>query len=918
MRFLYHFSVRVLLATTLVLMIASTGVIGSHSIGIDLFHPEAIYARRARDSVGNGVQPTLEDGKGHDSLASSAIASFPFYDGFESGSLGDDWTIYVTNQGQVQVSSDHPYAGIYSLLLDDSVYDNTYSFAAAILSIDLSGQTEVELDFWWDEFNDEYHAADGVFISDDGGTSWEIALLLSDNPTTWRHQVLDLDAIAQDRGLTLNSQFQIKFQFYDDDYIPNDGFAIDEVRVRPPPVPTPASLPFYDGFETGALGESWITTFTKEGRVQVSSDHPYAGIYSLLLDDWEYDGIYSTAAAILAVDLSGQTEVELDFWWDEFNDEYHAEDGIFISDDGGTSWETALLLSDNPTTWRHQVLDLDTIAQDRGLTLNSQFQIKFQFYDDDYIPNDGFAIDEVRVRPPPVPTPASFPFYDGFESGSLGESWITTFTKEGRVQVSDAYAYAGTYSLLLDDWEYDGIYSTAAAILAVDLSGQSKVNLDFWWREFSDEYHVEDGVFISDDGGASWSRLLLLSDNASSWQHQVVDLAAAAQSKGLELNDQFRIKFQFYDDDYIPNDGFAFDEVQLRANIAPTLVWTGVSHYEQDGLHPESGDTGDNFAYRIKYSDADGDEPAFVRVHIEKGGQPIMDSPFAMNCEDGEYAEGVICSYSHAGLAAGEDYTYYFTAQDENGNNAAATPILDAPDVAQSSKAYMPLVIRLTPPPEAAPILDPISNPEGHYKFTLQWSAVEYASRYILEQDVLQTFTNPQVVYEGSRTSTEISVRQAGTYYYRVKAENPSGSSDWSNVESVNVTATPPSCPQAGAWAGTTDQGSPISFKVSDSPTCEVESLTIMVQLHYCAIVGNEIVLTKVFEGAEISDLQFEFDQQYYDIRCGINCREKVDGEFTSETEAKGSWYFYICNEASLFPGRFCFDSGSWTASYKP
>ena len=73
-----------------------------------------------------------------------------------------------------------------------------------------------------------------------------------------------------------------------------------------------------------------------------------------------------------------------------------------------------------------------------------------------------------------------------------------------------------------------------------------------------------------------------------------------------------------------------------------------------------------------------------------------------------------------------------------------------------------------------------------------------------------------------------------------------------------------------------------------------------------------------MFEGAEISDLQFEFDQQYYDIRCGINCREKVDGEFTSETEAKGSWYFYICNEASLFPGRFCFDSGSWTASIKP
>jgi len=378
------------------------------------------------------------------------------------------------------------------------------------------------------------------------------------------------------------------------------------------------------------------------------------------------------------------------------------------------------------------------------------------------------------------------------------------------------------------------------------------------------------------------------------------------------------IKFQFSGESDIPSDGFAIDEVQARANIGPTLSWPGDEYYEQDGLHPENGDTADSYVYRVMYTDADDDQPDFVRVNIEKGGQPITGSPFTMTCESAEFSSGVICSYSRSGLAVGDDYTYSFTAEDEKGNAASETPVQDAPDVARSSRAYLPIVILVTGPPDAAPVLLPISNPEGHYKFTVEWGSVENASSYVLEQDALQSFSSPTVVYEGANTSTEVSVKDVGTYYFRVKASNPSGSSDWSNIETVEVSASPPGCPRAGAWAGTTDQGSPISFNVSDSPACEVESLTITVQLHYCVIVGNEIVLLKVYEGAEITDLEFEFNEQYYDARCGVSCKERVGGEFTSETEANGSWYYYICNDVSLFPGRFCFDSGTWTASYSP
>ncbi len=540
-----------------------------------------------------------------DCVQSLSVASFPFYDGFKSGTMGSDWTISTTNQGRVQVSSSYFYTGTYSLLLDDALNDSTFSIAAAILTVDLSGQAQVELDFWWREFADENHAEDGVFISDDNGAHWYPLFSFNDGPEFWRHQIIDLDAAATAHGLTLNDHFQIKFQFYDGSPIPADGYAFDEVRVRAPRIPVPASFPYYNGFESGALGAEWITQFTFEGRVQVGTSYAYTGTYSLLLDDALNNSTFSIAAAILTVDLSGQAQVELDFWWREFADENHAEDGVFISDDNGAHWYPLFSFNDGPEFWRHQIIDLDAAATAHGLTLNDHFQIKFQFYDGSPIPADGYAFDEVRVRAPRIPVPASFPYYNGFESGALGAEWITQFTFEGRVQVGTSYAYTGTYSLLLDDALNDSTFSIAAAILTVDLSGQAQVELDFWWREFADENHAEDGVFISDDNGAHWYPLFSFNDGPEFWRHQIIDLDAAATAHGLTLNDHFQIKFQFYDGSPIPADGYAFDEVQVRPNAAPTLAWLGDTNYQQDGLHPESGDVGDGYVYRIKYTDID-------------------------------------------------------------------------------------------------------------------------------------------------------------------------------------------------------------------------------------------------------------------------------------------------------------------------
>lgn len=162
-------------------------------------------------------------------VGSAAVCDFS--DGFESGALGTGWTVYTTNEGRVRVATGYPHAGSYSVLLDDSVAASQYSTAAAVLAIDLSDRLNVTLDFWWREFSDESHPQDGVFISSDYGINWTQALSFNSGTGTYRNDVLDIDAIASSKGLTLNDHFLIKFQFYDDGAIDLDGYAFDDVQI---------------------------------------------------------------------------------------------------------------------------------------------------------------------------------------------------------------------------------------------------------------------------------------------------------------------------------------------------------------------------------------------------------------------------------------------------------------------------------------------------------------------------------------------------------------------------------------------------------------------------------------------------------------------------------------------------------------
>jgi uncharacterized repeat protein (TIGR01451 family) len=162
---------------------------------------------------------------------------------------------------------------------------------------------------------------------------------------------------------------------------------------------------FSDGFESGALSSAWETAVTEEGRVRVLADLPQSGSYSVVLDDSVAGAAKSEAALILTADLTGQTEVTLNFSWHDLGDEYDANyDGLFVREAPEAAWIKVYdFAGSNNDAYQNGQVDLKEVASANNLTLTDRFQVKFGFYDNfSFTPSnistgDGYAIDDVSL-----------------------------------------------------------------------------------------------------------------------------------------------------------------------------------------------------------------------------------------------------------------------------------------------------------------------------------------------------------------------------------------------------------------------------------------------------------------------------------------------------------------------------------------
>lgn len=167
-------------------------------------------------------------------------------------------------------------------------------------------------------------------------------------------------------------------------------------------------------------------------------------------------------------------------------------------------------------------------------------------------------------------------------------------------------------------------------------------------------------------------------------------------------------------------------------------------------------------------------------------------------------------------LPQGDSLSSYLTGGNftVNGQNVTVTNLSTNGTIASNGSATFTMIINKpntgtntisslqayanggTPPVTlTAPVLQPISNPNGSSSYNVSWSSVTNAQTYVLQQSLSSSFSSPTTVYSGSGTSFQVTNDQAATYYYQVVAQAGSVSSNPSNIVNTTVTqgAPPPS-----------------------------------------------------------------------------------------------------------------------------
>jgi PKD repeat protein len=502
----------------------------------------------------------------------SGYATLPYSTGFEGGSFDQYWTTTSSANGQIRLlTTNTPHSGSYHMVMDVTA-SGTYSQNEAWLHVNLAGQGDVDLEFWWKDFADETHTQDGVYFSDNGGSSFVKVQDLNGASYTdnvWNQFNLDVDALASANGLGLTSTFVIKFQQYDNYVITTDGFAFDDISVTtsvpPPPVaafvgsPTSGLVPLTVNFTDQSTGSptSWSWTFGDGGTSTAQNpSHQYtsAGTYTVSLtatnaygEDTETKTNYITVsnppppvAAFSGTPTSGDAPLTVNFTDESTN---NPTGWSWTFGDGGTS------TAQNPS---HEYTDPGyyTVALTVSNAYGSDDEVKTNYI---HVTEAGSGY-------------AGLPYSTGFESGSLDQYWTTVSGANGRVRILTTNTpHSGSYHMVMDAIT-SGTYAQNEAWLHVNLSGQTGADLEFWWKEFGDETHTQDGVYFSDNGGSSFVKVQDLNGGSytnNTWYNFQLDVDQLASANGLGLTSTFVIKFQQYDNYVITTDGFAFDDISI-------------------------------------------------------------------------------------------------------------------------------------------------------------------------------------------------------------------------------------------------------------------------------------------------------------------------------------------------------------------
>jgi hypothetical protein len=524
-------------------------------------------------------------------VGESAYAALPLTTGFEeSTNTPPAWLSAGGNlQGRARMAGTYVRTGTQSLQLDSA--NNSDTRAEMRLSVDLSTEKDALLSFWWADFGDQDDFDDGVFLSVDGGrTQTRIYQFLpaSYSNSTWKPVYLSVNSLATTAGLTLSKRTVLSLRVRARNAINNSGMAIDDLKLRKGPLYT--TIPYTTGFETGSFDEYWLLAAQPLGRIQISgSNSPKEGSYHLVMDRDSGAGTGTTAIneARLHLNLTGKEFVFLEFWWKEFNDDTDEEDGVFLSVDGGTTFVRLVQLKNGvQDAWNRSQIDLVRAATAAGLELGATCVVKFQNKANAQLTNDGLAFDAISVKDQDPVTYVQLPVYQVFSSTAAPNGWAFYSSRNGRTRITSEQpnAHTNPYHVIMDSSVNN--WGDNQTNLHLNLTNTSRVLLRYWVKDFGETTNEWDGLWLSDNGGASFVKVQSpvyenLTNNV--WYNQFFDLDRLAKDNGLTLTDRFIVSFRQSDNNVAPNRGVAIDDVRvLEAAWAQPVYSTGFESGEQD------------------------------------------------------------------------------------------------------------------------------------------------------------------------------------------------------------------------------------------------------------------------------------------------------------------------------------------------
>ncbi len=517
--------------------------------------------------------------------------------------------------------------GSYSVRIGKTTDAGSLSRNALDLYLDLSAYSQVELTFTVSSFFDETQNFDGIYFNSDSSNQNGFVKVFDFKTSVWCQNncgtfpPLDVDSMAASHGVLLSNKFVIRFQqsgtgdfnTSGDD----DGIILDDVKVISPQLVTYSTIPFADNFDNNApgMGNMWRWVFadkTCSSAVDVTRLHNKAEVangigfnsnYGLRLGKTCADGVTTGSAMDLHLNLSGNAQADLSFDIYSQGEAYNQQDGIYFSDNGGINFSKVFdfktdgpLATDNwcQFNWgKFPPLHLDLLCNQYGLnSQSSTFIIRFQEYGTgDFNTSgdeDGFYIDNVNVYPVNriyVP----LPFQDDFDTNApafkLGWTWefadSTALPAASATRINnivDVYnsgqAGHGFVARLGKNCLESTPYTANALDLRLDLSNVITASLYFEIYDFADEDNNQDAIYFSNDGGVTFQQAYLLHMDSLpnfAWDTIQLDIVQLANTLGMNLTNQFIIRFQQYDNDDFgttgDEDGYYIDNVNLSGTV---------------------------------------------------------------------------------------------------------------------------------------------------------------------------------------------------------------------------------------------------------------------------------------------------------------------------------------------------------------